>query len=123
LGKKQKIMTAIAMAAEGLEMAAQLLSTVQNRSAVARKRAEQVVSNLRENTSDVAEQLVDTVSKRLHRKPSAMARALPFAAGVGVGVGAALLFAPMPGARMRANLYKSVTGSHQPQETPRTDWR
>jgi hypothetical protein len=123
LGRKQKIMAAIVTAAEGLNLAADLLTTIQKRSAIARKRTGRIVSNLRDSTADVAEQLVDTVNKRLRPRRSAASRALPFAAGVGVGVGAALLFAPMPGAKMRENLYKKVAGSDRTsRETRRTDW-
>ena len=116
LRKKQKIMTAIAMAAEGLELASELLGTIRKRTAIARKNAESAVSNLRDNTADVAEQLVDTVNEQLHRRRSAGTRAWQFAAGLGVGVGAGLLFAPMPGAKVRANLYKAVTGSDRATE-------
>jgi gas vesicle protein len=122
LGKKQKIMTAIAMAVEGIELASDLMNTVQARSATARKRASEAVSSFRDSTTDVAEQLVDTVNKRFNRRPSAAARVWPFAAGLGVGVGAALLFAPMPGAEVRANLYKAVTRSTPATET-QNNWQ
>ena len=122
MGKKQKIMTAIAMAVEGIELASDLMNTIQARSATARKRAGEAVSSLRDGTADIAEQLVDTVNKRFNRRPSAVARALPFAAGLGVGVGAALLFAPMPGSEMRATLYKAVTSS-APETEAKNDWK
>ena len=97
--KKQKLTTGIAMAAEGLELAAALLSMIRGRTLTARKSAGKVVSSLREDATNVAERVANDVRKRLRPKPSAGARALQFAAGLGVGVGAALLFAPMPGAR------------------------
>ncbi len=122
MGKKQKIMTAIAMAVEGIELASDLMNTIQARSATARKRASEAVSSFRDSTTDVAEQLVDTVNKRFNRRPSAAARVWPFAAGLGVGVGAALLFAPMPGAEVRANLYKAVTRSTPATET-QNNWQ
>ena len=123
MNRKEKVMGAILTAAEGLNLAAQLLGTIQKRSATARKTAERMIGNLRDNTAEVAEQVVDTVNKRLGRRRSAASRALPFAAGVGLGVGAALLFAPKPGAELRATLYKKVTGSDRATEAPsRTDW-
>ena len=122
--KKEKIMTAVAMAAEGLELAGELLGTIRKRSLMARKSAGRVMSDLRDNTADVAEQLVETVNQKLNRRSSAGARAWQFAAGVGVGVGAALLFAPMPGAKVRANLYKAVTGSARAtEETAANNWK
>ncbi len=121
--KKEKIMTAIAMAAEGLAVASEVVGTIRKRSAMARKSAEKAVSNLRDNTADVAEQLVDTVNEQLSMRPSAGTRAWQFAAGLGVGVGAGLLFAPMPGAKVRANLYKAVTrSSRATEDAARTDW-
>ncbi len=87
--KKDKVMTAIAMAAEGLELAGEVLGTIRKRSMMAGRSAGEVVSNLRDNTADVAEQLVDTVKEKLSPRRSSGARAWQFAAGVGVGVGAA----------------------------------
>jgi hypothetical protein len=122
--KKEKIMTAIAMAAEGLELAGELLGTIWKRTMMAGRSAGRVMGDLRDNTADVAEQLVDTVNEKLNRRSSAGARAWQFAAGVGVGVGAALLFAPMPGAKMRATLYKKVTRSNGPNEESATNnWK
>jgi gas vesicle protein len=122
--KKEKMMTAIAMAAEGLELAGELLGTIRRRTAMAQRSAGKMVNNLRDNTADVAEQLVDTVNEKLNRRSSAGARAWQFAAGVGVGVGAALLFAPMPGAKMRETLYKKVTRSNGAKEEMATsDWK
>lgn len=124
LRKQQKIMTAIAMAAEGLELAGELLGTIRQRTMMAGRSAGRVMSDLRDNTTDVAEQLVDTVNQKLNRRSSAGARAWQFAAGVGVGVGAALLFAPMPGEKMRATLYKKVTRSHGENEQAATNnWK
>lgn len=114
--KKLKIMTAIAMAAEGLELAGELLGTIRRHTAIAQQSAGRAVSNLRDNTADVADQLIAAVNQQLLRKPSAGTRAWQFAAGLSVGVGAGLLFAPMPGAKMRANLSKSVTRSTQATE-------
>jgi hypothetical protein len=123
LGKKAKFMAAILTAAEGLNLAAEVLDTIQKRSVVARKNTQRMVSSLRDNTADVAGQIVDTVNKRWRRQPSFLSRALPFAAGIGVGVGAALLFAPMPGSELRTTLYKKVSRSDQvSDESPRTGW-
>ena len=121
--KREKVMTAIAMAAEGLELAGEVLGTIRKRSMMAGRSAGKVMSDLRDNTADVAEQLVDTVNEKLNWKPSGAARAWQFAAGVGVGVGAALLFAPMPGAKMRATLYKAVTRSDDANQEMAANWK
>ena len=116
MGKKAKFMAAILTAAEGLNLAAEVLDTIQKRSATARKNTQKLVSSLRDNTADVAGRLVETVNKRWRRRPSVLSRALSFAAGVGVGVGAALLLAPMPGSELLATLSKKVTSSDRTTE-------
>jgi hypothetical protein len=92
-------------------LAAEVLDTIQKGSATVRKNTQKLVSSLRDNTADVAGQLVDTVNKRWRRRPSVLSRALPFAAGVGVG--AALLLAPMPGSELRATLSKLPARTEQ----------
>lgn len=108
LGKKQKMMTAIAMAAEGLGLAAELLETIQGRAAAARKNAGRTVNDIRENAADAAQSIADNFDRQVRPRASAGSRVLQFVAGMGVGVGIALLFAPMPGSEARANLYKAV---------------
>ena len=111
MGRKQKVLTSIAMAVEGVKLASELMDTIQGRIPAARKRAAKFAGDVRDSTADIASRLADTVGYRPKRGPSAGVRILQFAVGFGAGFGLALLFAPMPGSQVRENLYRMARGS------------
>lgn len=111
--QKQKVMSSIATVTEVMGLAAELLSAIRQRTATARENAQRVVRNFGDDAGIAAEQLGRNVRKRLYTGPSAATRVLQLAAGFGVGVAAALLFAPSPGTRTRAKLFETVRPSRR----------
>ena len=80
----------------------------------ARKAGVQATKKVNRITRDLSEQaegIRQTVSKRIQRKPSARKRIAVFAAGFGIGIGAALLLAPLSGRDLRGKISDSASDS------------
>lgn len=94
-----------------LELAAQVLEITQERTQTARKDAKRAVRDFSHDAATGAEQLSQEVRERFHAGPSASTRALQFVIGLGVGVGAALLFSPLSGQQVREKLFNNTRHS------------
>ena len=103
-------MNAIDILAQGLDLAAGLLGTARSRAKRVGNKAKGVVRDLRDDAATSSDRL-HTRLKRIHSEPSAGTRALQFMAGLGIGIGAGLLFAPWSGKRLREKMLKAATAT------------
>ena len=71
-------------------------------------RASDRVSGLVDRASDRAADLVDRGKEMIRPEDHTMRNTLSFAAGLGVGIGAAILFAPRSGAEVRSSIKEKV---------------
>ncbi len=71
-------------------------------------RAANRVSGFVDEASDRASDLVDRGREMIQPPDHTMRNALSFAAGLGVGIGAAILFAPMSGSEIRDSIKEKV---------------
>lgn len=71
-------------------------------------RAANRVSGFVDEASDRASDLVDQGREMIQPPDHTMRNALTFAAGLGVGIGAAILFAPTSGAEVRDSIKEKV---------------
>jgi gas vesicle protein len=102
-------MNVIDTLAQGLDLAAGLLGTARGRAKRVGSKAKDVVRDLRDEAATSSDQLRSRL-KRIRNEPSASTKALQFIAGLGVGVGVGLLFAPWSGKRLREKLLESTSG-------------
>ena len=103
-------MNVIDTLAQGMELAAELFGTARKRTSKLHGRAADVAEDLLPNVDAASESLHNSLDQ-VRDRPSAGRRALQFVAGLGIGVGASLLFTPLSGKQVREKLLTSATGA------------
>ena len=107
---KNKVVNGFDVLTQAMRLGAELVGTIRKQLKDAGKTAECVAGDLRDEAATQAERLGNSLRDRLRTRPSVTARALPFAAGLGLGVGAGMLFAPASGKQTREKLRKAAGG-------------
>lgn len=104
-----KWMRGLKVFAEVLVLGSQLLETAREQTEKKGMAAARSADDFRKDASSGAEKLGEVADEQLPAKTSMRTSAIQFFVGVGVGIGAAILFTPLSGKEMREKFLTKTT--------------